>query len=66
VKYADGGGSYRIERNADNADWKLAGLKPGEKLDASRANAASYSLSLLTSPTSYRKTPKTLASISRT
>ena len=47
VKFPDGGGSYRIERNADNADWKLAGLKPGEKLDVSRANAASYSLSLL-------------------
>jgi len=47
VKYPEGGGSYRIERNADNADWKLAGLKPGEKLDISRANAASYSLSLL-------------------
>jgi hypothetical protein len=46
VKFPDGGG-YRIERNADNADWKLAGLKPGEKLDVSRANAASYSLSLL-------------------
>ena len=42
-----GGGGYRIERKADNADWKLAGLKPGEKLDVSRANAASYSLSLL-------------------
>jgi len=47
VKFPEGGGSYRIERNADNADWKLAGLKPGEKLDVSRANAASYSLSLL-------------------
>jgi hypothetical protein len=47
VKFPEGGGSYRIERNADNADWKLAGLKPGEKLDVSRANAASYSLGLL-------------------
>ena len=47
VKFPESGGSYRIERNADNADWKLAGLKPGEKLDISRANAASYSLSLL-------------------
>ena len=46
VKFPDGGG-YRIERRADNADWKLAGLKSGEKLDVSRANAASYSLSLL-------------------
>jgi hypothetical protein len=46
VKFAEGGG-YRIERNADNADWKLAGLKPGEKLEVTKANAASYSLSLL-------------------
>ena len=42
-----GGGGWRIERAADNADWKLAGAKPGEKLDISRANAASYSLQLL-------------------
>ena len=42
-----GGGGYRIERNADNADWRLAGAKPGEKLEVTRANAASYSLSLL-------------------
>jgi hypothetical protein len=47
VKFPEGGGGYRIERNADNADWKLAGLKPGEQLDVSKANAASYSLSLL-------------------
>jgi hypothetical protein len=46
VKFPDGGG-YHIERSGDNADWKLAGLKPGEKLDVSRANAASYSLGLL-------------------
>jgi len=42
-----GGGGYRIERAADNAEWKLAGANPGEKLDISRANAASYSLQLL-------------------
>jgi hypothetical protein len=42
-----GGGGWRIERAADNADWKLAGAKPGEKLDVSKANAASYSLQLL-------------------
>jgi len=42
-----GGEGWRIERSADNADWKLAGLKPGEKLDVGRANAASYSLSML-------------------
>ena len=46
VRYP-GGGGYRIERQADNAEWKLAGANPGEKLDISRANAASYSLSLL-------------------
>ena len=46
VRYP-GGETWRIERAADNAEWKLAGAKPGEKLDVSRANAASYSLSLL-------------------
>jgi hypothetical protein len=46
VRYPDGGG-YRIERTGDNADWKLAGLKPGEKLDVPRANAASYVLGQL-------------------
>lgn len=46
VRYPDGSG-YRIEREADNADWKLAGAKPGEKLEVTKANSASYSLSLL-------------------
>ena len=46
VRYPAGGG-WRIERSGDNADWKLAGIKSGEKLDVSRANAASYSLQLL-------------------
>jgi len=46
VRHPDGAG-YRIERRADNADWKLAGARPGEKLDIPRANAASYSLQLL-------------------
>jgi hypothetical protein len=46
VKYPDSGG-YRIERSGDNADWKLAGLKPGEKLEVTKANAASYVLSTL-------------------
>jgi uncharacterized protein DUF4340 len=46
VRYPDGTG-WRVERAGDNADWKLAGVKPGEKLDVGRANAASYSLSLL-------------------
>ena len=46
LRYPDGGG-WRIERDGDNADWRLAGLRPGEKLDVTKANAASYSLSLL-------------------
>ena len=46
VRYPDGSG-YRIERSGDNADWKLAGAKSGEKVDTAKANAASYSLSLL-------------------
>jgi Domain of unknown function (DUF4340) len=46
VRYP-GNGGWRIERSGDNADWKLANAKPGEKLDISRANAASYTLSLL-------------------
>lgn len=46
VRYPDGA-SWRIERAADNAEWKLVGARPGEKLDVSRANAASYSLQLL-------------------
>jgi hypothetical protein len=46
LRYPDGSG-WRIERSGDNADWKLAGARPGEKLDVSRANAATYSLSLL-------------------
>jgi hypothetical protein len=41
------GDAWRIERAVDNAEWRLAGAKPGEKLDISRANAASYSLQLL-------------------
>jgi Domain of unknown function (DUF4340) len=41
------GERWRLERAADNADWKLAGAKPGEKLDSGRANAATYSLSML-------------------
>jgi len=41
------GERWRLERAADNADWKLAGARPDEKLDGGRANAASYSLSML-------------------
>ena len=46
VRYP-GGEGWRIERDGDNADWRLAGAKPGEKLEVTKANAASYSLSLL-------------------
>lgn len=42
-----GGDSWRIERPADNAEWRLVSARAGEKLDISRANAASYSLQLL-------------------
>jgi len=41
------GDTWRVERQKDDADWKLVGAKAGEKLDVSRANAATYSLSLL-------------------
>ncbi|MEO8142667.1 MAG: DUF4340 domain-containing protein [Betaproteobacteria bacterium] len=46
VRAADGA-AWKIERSGDNADWKLAGMRGDEKLDISRANAASYSLSLI-------------------
>jgi hypothetical protein len=46
VRYP-GGEGWRIERTGDNADWKLVGAKPGEKLEIPKANAASYSLGLL-------------------
>lgn len=46
VRYA-GGEAWRLERAGENAPWKLAGLKPGEQVDSSRANAATYSLGLL-------------------
>ena len=46
VRYP-GGGGYRIERDGDNADWRIGGARPGEKIDTPKANAASYSLSLL-------------------
>jgi hypothetical protein len=42
VKYPDAASSWKVERAGDNADWKLAGLRGGEKLDITRANAASY------------------------
>jgi len=46
VRYP-GGEGWRLERAGENAEWKLAGAKPGEKVDSSRANAATYSLGLL-------------------
>lgn len=46
VRYPDGGG-WRVEREADNSDWRLVGARANEKLDVTKANAASYSLSLL-------------------
>ena len=46
VRFPDGGG-WRIERDGDNAEWRLGGQRPGEKLETTKANAASYSLSLL-------------------
>jgi hypothetical protein len=46
LRYPDGSG-WRIERSGDNADWTLSGVKPGEKLEITKANAASYSLGLL-------------------
>ncbi|MEA3193000.1 MAG: hypothetical protein QOD26_1333 [Betaproteobacteria bacterium] len=46
VRYP-GGESWRLERAAENAPWKLADQRPGEKIDSSRANAATYSLGLL-------------------
>ena len=36
------GGTWKIERSGDNADWKLAGARGDEKLEVSMANAAAY------------------------
>lgn len=38
---------WKIERASENADWTLDGARAGEKLEVTKANAASYSLSLL-------------------
>jgi len=46
VRLADGE-QWRLSRSGDNAEWKLEPQKAGEKLDTGRANAATYSLSLL-------------------
>ena len=42
-----GGEHWKIERANEKSDWKLAGAKAGEKVAVTKANAASYSLSLL-------------------
>ena len=47
VKPAEGADGYRIERVTDGIDWKLDRAAAGQKLDVSRANAASYSLNKL-------------------
>ena len=39
------GEGWKIERAADNAEWKLSGAKAHEKLEITKANAAAYSLS---------------------
>jgi len=46
VRYP-GGERWKVERVRDDANWKLSGLRPGEKVSVSRANSATYSLSLL-------------------
>jgi hypothetical protein len=46
VKPAQGEG-YRISRDTDGIDWHLDRAAAGQKLDVSRANAASYSLNKL-------------------
>lgn len=38
------GEGWKIERTGDNADWKLSPIRAGEKLEVTKANAASYSL----------------------
>jgi len=46
VKYADGS-TWKVERSGDNADWKLAGARGDEKLEITKANAASYTFGQL-------------------
>ena len=47
VKPVEGSEGYKIERVTDGIDWKLDKMAAGQKLDVSRANAASYSLNKL-------------------
>jgi hypothetical protein len=46
VRAADGSG-WKIARSGDNADWKLADQRAGEKVDAPRANSAAYTFAIL-------------------
>jgi hypothetical protein len=46
LRAADGDG-WKIERSGDNADWKLAGIRAGEKLEITKANAAGYTFGRL-------------------
>jgi hypothetical protein len=46
VHLADGE-QWKIERANEKAEWKLEGAKAGEKVEVTKANAASYSLSEL-------------------
>ena len=39
--------SWKIERGGENIDWKLLGLRGGEKLEITRANAAGYTFARL-------------------
>ena len=47
VKPSQGSDGYKIERVTDGIEWNLERAAPGQKLDVSRANAASYSLNKL-------------------
>ncbi len=46
LRAADGG-TWKIERSGDNADWKLAGARGDEKLEITKANAAAYTFGRL-------------------
>lgn len=41
------GDGWKIERATEDAEWTLAGAKPGEKLEMARANSAAYALANL-------------------
>jgi len=44
VRHGEGpaGDDWKVERSGDNADWKLAGARRGEKLETTKANSAAY------------------------